>query len=90
MSSPLNFQNEFLIALKDGEVRVALPDLITVLDAETGEPISTESLRYGCRVVMLAIPCHPKWRTPAGLALVGPRSFGYDVEYVPREELLAE
>lgn len=85
----IRFQNEFLIALQDGEPRVTVPDLITILDAETGEPITTESLRYGFRVVVIAIPCHSKWRTPAGVALVGPRYFGYDLDYLPVEERLA-
>jgi DUF917 family protein len=65
---------------------VSVPDLITVLDIETGEPITTEGLRYGFRVVVLGMPCTPKWRTPEGLALVGPRYFGYEIDYVPVEE----
>ncbi len=82
----LHFQNENLVALEDGEVLVSVPDLITVLDLETGQPITTEGLRYGFRVAVLGIPCSPKWRTPQGLELVGPRYFGYDVDYVPVEE----
>jgi len=62
------------------------PDLITMVDAETGEPITTESLRYGFRVVVLGIPCDPRWRTDAGLSLVGPAYFGYDAPYVPVEQ----
>jgi DUF917 family protein len=85
----IQFQNENLVAIRDGGILVSVPDLITVLDAETGEPITTEGLRYGFRVVVLGIPCHPKWRTPAGLALVGPRYFGYDVDYLPVEERFA-
>jgi DUF917 family protein len=81
----LYFQNEHLVAAVDGQIVVTVPDLIAVLDAETGQPITTESLRYGFRVVILGIPCHEKWRTPAGLALVGPRYFGYDTDYVPVE-----
>ncbi|MBL7184336.1 MAG: DUF917 family protein, partial [Anaerolineae bacterium] len=82
----LHFQNENLVALLDGEAVVSVPDLITVLEAESGEPITTEGLRYGFRVTVLGIPCHEKWRTPEGLALVGPRYFGYDIEWVPVEE----
>jgi DUF917 family protein len=81
----IHFQNEALMAMRDGEAVVSVPDLIVVLDAETGQPITTEGLRYGFRVAVLSIPCDPKWRTPAGLALVGPRYFGYDVEYAPAE-----
>jgi DUF917 family protein len=74
------------VAKVDGEIMVSVPDLITVLDTETGEPITTESLRYGFRVTVLGIPCNEKWRTPEGLELVGPRYFGYDIDWVPVEE----
>jgi uncharacterized protein len=77
------FQNEFLIAEREGQPIVTTPDLITLLDADTGVPITTETIRFGLRVVAIAIPCAPQWRTPAGLALVGPRYFGYDVDYRP-------
>jgi DUF917 family protein len=43
-------------------------------------------LRYGFRVVVLGIPCDPRWRTPAGMNLVGPAYFGYETTYVPVEE----
>ena len=82
----LHFQNENLVAKVDGEIVVSVPDLITVLDTETGEPITTETLRYGFRVTVLGIPCNEKWRTPEGLELVGPRYLGYDVDWVPVEE----
>jgi DUF917 family protein len=68
-------------------VRASVPDLITVLDTETAGAIGTEWLRYGQRVTVIAFGCHPLWRTAAGLALAGPRAFGYDVDYVPVEEL---
>jgi DUF917 family protein len=81
----LNFQNEHLAVRIDGEFRVTVPDLITLLDVDTGEPITTEAMRYGYRVAVIGIPCSEKWRTPEGLKLVGPRYFGYDVDYVPVE-----
>jgi len=82
----IQFQNEFLVALEGDEVLVSTPDLITLLDADSGEPITTESLRFGFRVVALGIPSDPQWRTDAGLALVGPRYFGYDIDYRPVED----
>ena len=82
----LSFQNEHLVAMIDDEVRVSVPDLITVLDIDTGEPITTEGMRYGFRVAIIGIPCSHHWRTPEGLALVGPAYFGYEAEYVPVEE----
>jgi DUF917 family protein len=82
----LRFQNEHLVAFRDGEIVVSVPDLIIVLDAETGEPITTEELRYGFRVTVIATPCDFRWRTDAGLELAGPRYFGYEIDYVPVEE----
>ncbi|MGI8478025.1 MAG: DUF917 domain-containing protein [Thermomicrobiales bacterium] len=82
----ISFQNEFLIARTDDEVLVTTPDLITILDAEPDEAITTESLRYGFRVAVLAMPCDPRWRSEAGMKLVGPGYFGYEADYVPIEQ----
>lgn len=86
-SMTVSFQNENLVAWRDGRTVASVPDLITILDAESGEAITTERLRYGFRVVVLGIPCDEKWRTPAGVALGGPRHFHYEMDYVPIEEL---
>ncbi|MFD6055573.1 DUF917 domain-containing protein [Agromyces sp. NPDC060279] len=83
----LDFQNEMLLARRDGELAAVTPDLIAVLDLATGLPITTEALRYGARVTVIAMPCHEKWRTEAGLATAGPAHFGYDVDWIPVEEL---
>lgn len=81
----LELQNENLLVLEDGEVLVSVPDLITIIDTETGHAITTEMLRFGQRVSVLAWPCDPVWRTPRGLELAGPAAFGYDLPYVPFE-----
>lgn len=83
----LEIQNENLVALEGGSVLASVPDLITVLDSDTSDAIATERLRYGQRVTVIGFPCDPVWRTPAGLALAGPRPFGYDFDYVAVEEL---
>jgi hypothetical protein len=79
----IDFQSENILAIEDGKPIVTTPDLISLLDAETGHPVTTESLDYGHRLRVLALPAHARWRTPEGLALAGPYAFGYDVEYVP-------
>lgn len=62
------------------------PDLISMLDAESGDPFATEGLRYGFRAAVVAMPCNLCWRREAGLCLVGPGYFGYDIPYVPTDE----
>lgn len=85
----IQFQNENLVAERDGKILVSVPDLITMVEEETGEPITTEGLRYGFRVNVLGMPAHPHWRTAKGIEVVGPRYFGYEVDYVPVEQRFA-
>lgn len=83
----LEIQNENLIALEDGRAIATVPDPIVVLDADTARALGTDNLQFGQRVSVIAWPCDPLWRTPAGLAKTGPRAFGYDIEYRPIEDL---
>jgi DUF917 family protein len=77
----LAFQNEFAVGWLDGEPRVMTPDLICVMDTISGEAIGTETLRYGQRVRVVALPAPPVLLTPKGLEHVGPRAFGYDLDF---------
>ena len=77
----LAFQNEWAVGWLDGEARVMTPDLICVLDTVSGEAIGTEVLRYGQRVTVIALPAPPVFLTPRGLDFVGPRAFGYDLDF---------
>lgn len=81
----VDFQNENLFATVDGQAIAMVPDLITFLDQETGMPITTESIKYGFRVICLAIPTPDIMRTPEALKVWGPRYFGYDTDYEPVE-----
>lgn len=84
----VHFQNENLVAEKDGRVVAMTPDLICLVDFETLSPITTESLKYGKRVRVIGLPAHEKWRTAKGIETAGPKYFGYDYEYVPLEKLV--
>jgi DUF917 family protein len=77
----LEMQNEYLLALEDGALRAAVPDLICVLATESRAAIGTEELRYGQSVAVVAAPAPAVWHRADGLALVGPRAFGYDIDY---------
>lgn len=82
----IEVQNENLVAIEDGRVLASVPDLITVVDSQTADAISSETIRYGQRVSVIAFDCHELWRTRAGIAVAGPRAFGYDFDYVSLEE----
>lgn len=83
-SADIDFQNEFLLFRREGIVEVCVPDLVILLDADTGHAITTDVLRYGQRVAIIALPCHALLRTPEALTVVGPAAFGLvGVEYRP-------
>ena len=79
----IEFQNELLIARINGEVVVTTPDLICIVTEEEGEPVTTEALRYGTRVAVIAVPAPEQLKSEIALEVVGPRAFGYDVEFRP-------
>jgi DUF917 family protein len=82
----IEFQNENLVAVCDGQPIASVPDLITVLDVESHTPVTTEGIRYGQRVEVVGMPCAPIWRTHQALEIAGPRYFGYAFDYVPLDE----
>jgi len=54
-----------------------VPDLIAVLDAQSGAALGTPQYKYGLRVLVLGITAAPQWtNTQRGLELGGPSAFG--------------
>lgn len=81
------FQNENLVARHDGVVRALVPDLITIMDRETADTITTERLKYGQRVKVVAAAAPAMLRDPAALAFIGPQAFGLEAPFTPVEVL---
>lgn len=83
----VSIKNEYLMAMRGERVIASVPDLIVIVDYETGTPINAERLRYGHRVAVFAVGCPEFYRSEAALKVVAPRCFGFDVDYVPLEKL---
>lgn len=83
----VTFQNEFSRASIGDQTLAIVPDLITILDRETGEPITTENLGYGQRVKVVAISATENMRTPQALEVIGPRAFGIQEDFRKLETL---
>ena len=77
----LAFQNEWVVAWRDGVPIAMSPDLICVLDTVTGNAFGTETIRYGMRASVVALPAPPVFLSAKGLDHVGPRAFGYDLDF---------
>jgi len=83
----VQFQNEHLVAREGDRVRAIVPDLISMLDSATAEPITTEAIKYGQRMKVLGISAAPIMRSQAALAVFGPQAFGLEDPFVPVETL---
>ena len=81
----IRFQNENLIATMDNDkiIVATVPDIISILDEDTGHAITTEELKFGQRVSVICIPCNPMWRRESNLEVAGPKAFGYKFSHVP-------
>lgn len=79
----VDLQNEYLVASEDGHRHAMVPELICIVDSESGRAIGTEEQRYGLRVAVLVLPAPTLLTTPEALQSVGPRAFGYDFDYIP-------
>jgi hypothetical protein len=82
------FKNENHIAWLDEKPFVTSPDLLSVIDSRSGEPYTNTILEEGMEVAVIAGRSDETYRSPKGLALLGPRYFGFDLNYVPVEKHL--
>ncbi|MEW6546546.1 MAG: DUF917 domain-containing protein [Bacillota bacterium] len=90
----LVIKNETMAAWIDDQLAAVLPDLVCMLEPETGRGIMSVDLRAGLPMAAVAIPCHPRLRaalaTPQGAAAFSGARYGCpDIRYQPLEELLA-
>lgn len=77
-------QNENLVLWVDGKPLITVPDLIINVELDTGEPLTTEVLRYGQRIAVIGLPAHDLLKTPEALKVVGPKAFGYpELDFSP-------
>ena len=79
--------NEHIMGWMNGKPSVMPPDLIMLLEPSSGSGITNDRLEEGMEVSVIGASAPKVWRKPSGLAVFGPRHFGFDYDYVPFEEL---
>jgi len=84
------FKNENIMCWLDEKVLVTPPDLICVVETETGYPITNPHCKKDMKVSVLGFRAHEIWRTERGLSILNPRFFGFEVDYVPIEIRIRE
>ena len=79
--------NEHIMGWIDESPSVMPPDLIMFLESSNGSGITNDRLKDGMEVSVVGASAPEVWRKPSGLAVFGPRHFGFDYDYVPFEAL---
>lgn len=82
------FLNENHVAWLDGKPFVFSPDLILQANPHTGEAYTNTEIKAGDEVVMMGAKVHPMFRTKKALRFFAPRYWGFDVDYVPIEDVM--
>lgn len=82
------FQNENLLAELNNGTIASVPDLITVIDSDSGEAVGTPDYKYGLFVFVLVISPSNLWTdSQKGMEIGGPSAFGLDeINYTPTGE----
>src|SRR3546814_12814101 len=84
----IEFQNENLVATSGGKILAMVPDIITVMDRDTADTITTEKLKYGQRIKVIAAAAPDMLRDDRALSFVGPRALGMAFDYEQVESLI--
>ncbi|MDV7145624.1 DUF917 domain-containing protein [Tropicimonas sp. TH_r6] len=79
----VELKNENLVARLNGEVHVTIPDLICMLDTDTGVPVTNPNYRTGQNVAVILVHAPEAFTSPKGLEAFGPNYAGLDQPYRP-------
>lgn len=82
------FKNENHVVRRDGQAFVTSPDIVALVDRRSGEPIPNPLVTAGQEVALVALPAPAHFRTTEGVAVLGPRYFGFDLDYRPIDDTL--
>jgi len=82
------FKNENHISWFDDKPYVTSPDMLIVVNAETGEPYSNAQIEVGHQVAVVGLRAVEQFRSQKGINILGPRHFGFDIDYKPIEDLV--
>lgn len=82
----ISFQNENHILEKNDKVWVTSPDMIMIVNTDSGEPYHNDEVEEGAKITIIGAKAIEAFRTQRGMDVLGPKNFGVDADYVPIEE----
>ena len=83
------FKNENHVSWLNDKPFITSPDLICLVNRETGEPKTNDSVLEGDVMAVIGAKApRPFIERPKGLEVLGPKHFGFDLPFVPIEQRL--
>ena len=61
--------------------------MLQVIDTKTGFPYTNNKIEEGMEVTVIAMKARDVFRSERGLFVLSPKAFGYDMAYVPVEDM---
>lgn len=83
------FQNEYIMSWKNGEVFATVPDSINVYIKDAKIPLLNPNAKVGMKVTVFVLKAFDEWRTEKAINILGPRFFGYDMDYIKIEDIMS-
>jgi hypothetical protein len=80
------YKNEHHLASINGQPYVSSPDCLAIVDLDQSEALPNGAIQAGQHVALIGWPANAAHRTPRGIEVLGPRHFGFDIDFVPIEE----
>lgn len=84
------FKNENHVSWLNGKPYVTSPDMLIVVSRETGEPLANFDIAEGQHVAVIGLRAVGQFRSRKGIDILGPRHFGYEIDYTPIETLVKQ
>ncbi len=78
----ISLKNENMVGWLNGAVHATIPDLICVIDTDTGMPITNPDYAKGMHVAVVILPAPVQFTTARGLAAFGPAYVGLNQPFV--------
>jgi len=76
-------KNENMIGRLNDKVHTTIPDMICLIDLDTGMPVTNPNYHTGQNVAVVILPAPEPFTSPKGLSVFGPAYLGLDIAYEP-------
>jgi len=77
----IGVKNENLVSWQNGEIHATIPDLIIIVDLESGTPLTNPNVTPGMNCAVVVLPPPREFLTDKALSVFGPSYLGLETPY---------